>query len=101
MSTVPGAPPQAGRAALPPDGHPHEGSDPFRRHAARVAQVDLVARPDGPELAGVRLGHQAPVGSAEAVVRADVQHLQGAYPYLFSLAIRTNPLDPNASAVVG
>lgn len=27
-------------------------------------------------------------------------HLQTAYPYLFSLAVRTNPLDPGASAVV-
>jgi hypothetical protein len=29
-----------------------------------------------------------------------VQHLQTAYPYLFSLALRTNPLDPNASVTV-
>ncbi|MDZ4063823.1 MAG: hypothetical protein U1E22_04060, partial [Coriobacteriia bacterium] len=28
------------------------------------------------------------------------QHLQTAYPYLFSLAVRTNPLDPNASITV-
>lgn len=28
------------------------------------------------------------------------QHLQTAYPYLFSLAVRTNPLDPNASVTV-
>lgn len=27
-------------------------------------------------------------------------HLKSDYPYLFSLAIRTNPLDPNASVVV-
>ena len=26
-----------------------------------------------------------------------VRHLQVAYPYLFSLAVRTNPLDPHAS----
>lgn len=29
-----------------------------------------------------------------------MQHLQEAYPYLFSLAVRTNPLDPAASVVV-
>lgn len=28
------------------------------------------------------------------------QHLQQEYPYLFSLAVRTNPLDPRASVVV-
>lgn len=26
-----------------------------------------------------------------------MEHLKGAYPYLFSLAVRTNPFDPNAS----
>lgn len=31
---------------------------------------------------------------------AYVQHLRKAYPYLFSLAIRTNPFDPQASPVV-
>jgi hypothetical protein len=29
-----------------------------------------------------------------------MRHLQAAYPYLFSLASRTNPFDPEASAVV-
>ncbi len=29
-----------------------------------------------------------------------MNHLKGDYPYLFSLAIRTNPLDPNASVEV-
>lgn len=29
-----------------------------------------------------------------------VQHLQKQYPYLFSLAVRRNPLDTNASVVV-
>lgn len=29
-----------------------------------------------------------------------LQHLQVAYPFLFSLALRTNPLDPQASIVV-
>lgn len=28
-------------------------------------------------------------------------HLKNAYPYLFSLAVRTNPFDPEASPVVG
>jgi hypothetical protein len=31
---------------------------------------------------------------------AYVSHLQAAYPYLFALAVRTNPLDPEASATV-
>ena len=30
-----------------------------------------------------------------------LRHLKGEYPYLFSLAIRTNPFDKNASPVVG
>ncbi|MBN2181368.1 MAG: hypothetical protein JW715_05605 [Sedimentisphaerales bacterium] len=30
-----------------------------------------------------------------------MEHLKSAYPYLFSLAVRTNPFDPNASAEVG
>ena len=30
-----------------------------------------------------------------------MSHLQKQYPYLFSLAVRTNPLDPNARAEVG
>ncbi|MEI6727941.1 MAG: hypothetical protein WCN81_17205, partial [Actinomycetes bacterium] len=29
-----------------------------------------------------------------------LRHLQTQYPFLFSLAVRTNPLDPAASAVV-
>lgn len=29
-----------------------------------------------------------------------LEHLQGAYPFLFSLAVRTNPLDPDAQAEV-
>lgn len=29
-----------------------------------------------------------------------MQHLKTAYPYLFSLAMRTNPFDPGASAVI-
>jgi hypothetical protein len=29
-----------------------------------------------------------------------MQHLKRNYPYLFSLAIRTNPFDPEASPVV-
>ncbi len=32
---------------------------------------------------------------------AYVQHLQRAYPYLFSLALRTNPFDPSARVEVG
>jgi hypothetical protein len=30
-----------------------------------------------------------------------MEHLQATYPYLFSLAVRTNPFNPEASAVVG
>ena len=29
-----------------------------------------------------------------------MEHLKGDYPYLFSLAVRTNPFDPHASAEV-
>ncbi|MFC1902456.1 hypothetical protein ACFLX4_00090 [Chloroflexota bacterium] len=29
-----------------------------------------------------------------------MKHLKNSYPYLYSLAVRTNPLDPNASPVV-
>ncbi len=29
-----------------------------------------------------------------------MKHLQKKYPYLFSLALRTNPFDPNANVVV-
>jgi hypothetical protein len=29
-----------------------------------------------------------------------MQHLKQQYPYLFSLAMRTNPFDANASAIV-
>ena len=29
-----------------------------------------------------------------------IKHLKNSYPYLFSLAVRTNPLDPNASVEV-
>lgn len=32
---------------------------------------------------------------------AHLQHLKTAYPYLFSLAVRTNPFDPNARVEVG
>lgn len=31
---------------------------------------------------------------------AYMKHLKEDYPYLFSLAVRTNPFDPNASAEV-
>jgi hypothetical protein len=31
---------------------------------------------------------------------AYMQHLKQSYPYLFSLAIRTNPFDPDASPIV-
>ena len=31
---------------------------------------------------------------------AYMKHLKGAYPYLFSLAVRTGPFDPNASAEI-
>jgi hypothetical protein len=39
--------------------------------------------------------------AATAVAWLDhAQHLQKRYPYLFSLLVRTNPLDPTASVVV-
>ena len=31
---------------------------------------------------------------------AYMRHLKKNYPYLFSLALRTNPFDPQASAVI-
>jgi len=31
---------------------------------------------------------------------AHMEHLKNEYPYLFSLAVRTNPFDPNASVEV-
>lgn len=39
-------------------------------------------------------------GAVAAQWLEHVEHLQGAYPYLFSLAVRTNPLDPGASVTV-
>jgi voltage-gated potassium channel len=30
-----------------------------------------------------------------------MRHLESAYPYLFSLAVRLNPFDPDAEAVIG
>ncbi|MHB9027526.1 MAG: hypothetical protein ACYC9O_02030 [Candidatus Latescibacterota bacterium] len=30
-----------------------------------------------------------------------MRHLKSAYPYLFSLAVRTNPFDPDASVIIG
>ena len=35
-----------------------------------------------------------------AFVFIEVEHLKNDYPYLFSLAVRTNPFDPTASAEV-
>jgi hypothetical protein len=32
---------------------------------------------------------------------AYMRHLKSAYPYLFSLAVRTNPFDPGASVIIG
>jgi hypothetical protein len=29
-----------------------------------------------------------------------MEHLKDDYPYLFSLAVRTNPFDPDASSIV-
>jgi hypothetical protein len=29
-----------------------------------------------------------------------MKHLKNSYPYLFSLAVRTNPFDPNAKAEI-
>lgn len=39
-------------------------------------------------------------GALVAEWLAHAEHLQHSYPYLFALAVRTNPLDPKASATV-
>ncbi len=66
---------------------------------------ELAARPNLGALAGEDAGHiavdvQRAYGLLGEQWLAYLQHLQNAYPFLFSLAIRTNPLDPEARVVV-
>jgi hypothetical protein len=64
--------------------------------AARTG-LDALPEPDERHLAG-------DITRAYALLGAEwlsyLEHLQRAYPFLFSLAVRTNPLDPDASPVV-
>lgn len=66
---------------------------------------ELEARDDLSALGAADLAHLT--GDVKRAYRllgtqwiAYLDHLQANYPYLFSLAVRTNPLDPNADAVI-
>lgn len=61
------------------------------------SDVTALSGPDGEHLAGdIRRAYLILVGEWLAYLR----HLQTDYPYLFSLAVRTNPFDPAASVEV-
>jgi len=65
--------------------------------AARPA-LDALPDDDLKHLSGdMRRAHRRLIAQWLAYMR----HLKRDYPYLFSLAVRTNPFDPAASAVVG
>jgi hypothetical protein len=66
---------------------------------------ELVAREDVIRLSPVDGNHIAgDIKRAYVILIAEwlayMKHLKKEYPYLFSLAVRTNPSDPNASVVV-
>jgi hypothetical protein len=66
---------------------------------------ELAVRPDVSCLIGADAHHVAiDVGRAYELLILEwldyIRHLQTQYPHLFSLAVRTNPLDPHATAVV-
>lgn len=66
---------------------------------------ELEARPDLGALSDADARHIAidvkrAYGLLGAMYLAYLSHLQANYPYLFSLAVRTNPLDPEAHAEV-
>jgi len=66
---------------------------------------ELVARPGFAELPATDLAHLGnDAGRAFGLLirewLAYLQHLRDAYPYIYSLALRTNPFLPQASAVV-
>jgi hypothetical protein len=64
--------------------------------AARTS-LDALPEPDERHLAGDVTRAYALLGTEWL---SYLEHLQRAYPFLFSLAARTNPLDPDASPVV-
>ncbi|WP_301664112.1 hypothetical protein [Methanoculleus frigidifontis] len=83
----------------------HESFNELLRAASHLAE-DLQRRPDVASLPATDLGHLG--GDINRVYRLLVhqwldymQYLQKNYPYLFSLALRTNPFDETASAIVG
>jgi hypothetical protein len=61
------------------------------------ADVQTLTRPDCEHIAG-------DIKRAYVILITEwlsyIQHLKKEYPYLFSLAVRTNPFDPDASVVV-
>jgi len=66
---------------------------------------ELDVRPGFHDLPDTDLGHLG--GDMKRVYRrlalqwvAYMEHLRAGYPYLFSLALRKNPFDPNTSPVV-
>jgi len=61
------------------------------------ADLDALTRPDAAHLAGDVKRAYLLLGE---VWIEYLQHLQANYPYLFSLAVRTNPLDPEAQVTV-
>ena len=61
------------------------------------ADLSALTRPDAAHLAGDVKRAYLLLGE---VWIEYLQHLQANYPYLFSLAVRTNPLDPNAQVPV-
>lgn len=66
---------------------------------------ELAARPDLISLGQADAGHIAvDLKRAYSLLGVEwlayLEHLQTAYPFLFSLAVRTNPLDPTASPFV-
>jgi len=70
--------------------------DPPGGHAGRLGGGGTFGQPCG------HLAHDV-ARAYSFLVRewlAYMKHLKDNYPYLFSLAIRTNPFDPQASAVV-
>ena len=68
-------------------------------------QDEMAHRGDLTALPGTDLAHlSGDMTRAAATLAAEwldyMAHLQSSYPYLFSLAVRTNPFDPDASPVV-
>ena len=67
---------------------------------------ELASRPALAGLPDADLDHlSGDMGRAYGLLAAQwldyMRHLESAYPYLFSLAVRLNPFDPDAEAVIG